>query len=113
MHRAKKNIVFLLFAVFVMAFTARAQFGGKITRVLKDQSGSVIPGATVVITNAQTGAKLTATTDQDGVFAFPVLSAGQIPDRCDRGCIQALQQDRPGSLTSTARWRWTLCQSAR
>jgi hypothetical protein len=77
MYRAKKNIVFLLFAVFVMAFATRAEVGGKITGVVKDQSGSVIPGATVVISNAQTGAKVTATTDQDGVFTFPVLSVGQ------------------------------------
>jgi len=75
MHRAK--IVFLLLAVLVMAFAARAEVGGKITGVVRDQSGSVIAGATVVISNAQTGAKLTATTDQDGVFTFPVLSVGQ------------------------------------
>src|SRR5580692_4815805 len=77
MNRVKGKIVFLLFAVFVMAFKARAEVGGKITGVVKDQSGSVIVGATVIITNAQTGAKLIATTDQDGVFTFPVLSVGQ------------------------------------
>ena len=77
MHRVKENLVFLLFVVCVMAFTARAQVGGKITGVVRDQSGSVLPDATVVVTNAQTGAKLTATTDQDGVFTFPVLSVGQ------------------------------------
>ena len=77
MHAVKERIVFLLIAVFVVAFAARAEVGGKITGVVKDQSGSVIPGAVVVITNVQTGAKLTATTDQDGLFTFPVLSVGQ------------------------------------
>jgi hypothetical protein len=76
MHGIKKRIAFLLIAVFVVAFAARAEVGGKITGVVKDQSGSVIPRAIVVITNVQTGAKLTATTDQDGVFTFPVLSVG-------------------------------------
>ncbi|HWZ26616.1 MAG TPA: carboxypeptidase regulatory-like domain-containing protein [Verrucomicrobiae bacterium] len=77
MHGVKERIMFLLIAVFVVAFAARAEVGGKITGVVKDQTGSVIPGATVVITNTQTGMKLTATTDQDGVFTFPVLSVGQ------------------------------------
>jgi hypothetical protein len=77
MHGVKERIAFLLIAVFVLAFAARAEVGGKITGVVKDQSGSVIPGAMVVIINVQTGAKLTATTDQNGLFTFPVLSVGQ------------------------------------
>jgi hypothetical protein len=77
MHRVKEGILFLLIAVFAVAFAARAEVGGKITGVVKDQSGSVMPGATVVITNTQTGVKLTANTDQEGVFTFPVLSVGQ------------------------------------
>src|ERR1700722_4470651 len=77
MHGVKERIMFLLVVVFGVAFAARAEVGGKITGVVKDQTGSVIPGATVVITNTQTGTKLTATTDQEGVFTFPVLSVGQ------------------------------------
>jgi hypothetical protein len=77
MHGVKERIAFLLIAVFVLAFAARAEVGGKITGVVKDQSGSVIPGAMVVIINVQTGTKLTATTDQNGLFTFPVLSVGQ------------------------------------
>src|SRR3984893_4308940 len=77
MHGVKERILFVLIAVFVVAVAARAEVGGKITGVVKDQTGSAIPGATVVITNTQTGTKLTATTDQEGVFTFPVLSVGQ------------------------------------
>src|SRR3984885_6566889 len=77
MHGAKKGVAFLLIAVFVVASAACAEAGGKITGVVKDQSDSVIPGAMVVIKNVQTGAKLTATTDQNGLFTFPVLSVGQ------------------------------------
>jgi Carboxypeptidase regulatory-like domain len=67
----------LLLVVVLVASAARGEVGGKVTGAVKDQTGSVIPGATVVITNTQTGVKLTATTDQDGVFTFPVLSVGQ------------------------------------
>jgi len=77
MHSTKQRILFLLIVVVLVASAARAEVGGKITGVAKDQTGSVIPGAAVFITNTQTGAKLAATTDQDGVFTFPVLSVGQ------------------------------------
>jgi len=77
MHGIKDRVLFLLIAVFTVAFAAHAEVGGKITGVVKDQSGSAIPGSTVLITNTQTGTKLTATTDQEGVFTFPVLSVGQ------------------------------------
>jgi len=77
MHGAREKFLFLLVLVFASVSGARAEVGGKITGAVKDQTGSVIPGATVVVTNTQTGVKLTATTDQDGVFTFPVLSVGQ------------------------------------
>jgi hypothetical protein len=77
MHRIKVRILFLVIVVLGGTFAARAEVGGKITGVVQDQSGSVIPGATVVVRNTQTGAKLTTTTDQDGVFTFPVLSVGE------------------------------------
>jgi hypothetical protein len=79
MQSAKQKILFVivLFAVVLIAFAARAEVGGKITGVVKDQTGAVIPGVTVVISNTQTGVKLATTTDQDGVFTFPVLSVGQ------------------------------------
>ena len=77
MQSAKQKILFVLITVVLIASAARAEVGGKITGVVKDQTGSVIPGVTVVISNTQTGVKLSTTTDQDGVFTFPVLSVGQ------------------------------------
>src|ERR1700687_2901968 len=77
MQSAKGRILLLLIVVVLVASAARAEVGGRITGAVKDQSGSVIPGATVVVTNTQTGVKLTTTADQDGVFTFPVLSVGQ------------------------------------
>ena len=77
MHGAREKFLFLLVLVFALVCATRAEVGGKITGVVKDQTGSVIPGATVVATNTQTGVKLTITTHQDGVFTFPVLAVGQ------------------------------------
>jgi hypothetical protein len=77
MQSAKGKVLFLLIAVVLVASAARAEVGGRITGAVKDQTGAVIPGATVVVINTQTGVKLTTTADQDGVFTFPVLSVGQ------------------------------------
>src|SRR3984893_10384189 len=77
MHGVRERILFLLVAVFFVAGGAQAEVGGKITGVVTDQSGSVIAGATVVITNAATGVKQTTKSDQDGVFTFPVLPVGR------------------------------------
>src|SRR3984893_5319887 len=77
MFHGKKTIGFLLLVVCSTVSAARADIGGKITGVVKDQSGSVIPAARVVVTNSQTGVASTVTTDQDGVFTFPVLAVGQ------------------------------------
>jgi Carboxypeptidase regulatory-like domain len=70
---------FLLFlTVQLIAVAAMmAQGGGKITGSVKDPSGSVVAGAAIVLTNIQTGAKLTTTSSDDGVFTFPVLGVGQ------------------------------------
>src|SRR5580693_3323400 len=76
MHGAREKFVLLLVLVFALVSVARAEVGGKITGVVKDQTGSVIAGASAIATNTQTGVKLTTTTDQDGVFTFPVLSVG-------------------------------------
>jgi len=77
MHAPREKFLFLLVLVFAFASAARAEVGGKVTGVVKDQTGSVIAGAAVVVTNTQTGVKLTTITDQEGVFTFPVLSVGQ------------------------------------
>src|ERR1700731_708066 len=77
MHGAGKKFLLLLVLVFALVSVARAEVGGKITGVVKDQTGSVIAGASAIATNTQTGVKLTTTTDQDGVFTLPVLSVGQ------------------------------------
>ena len=77
MHRRKERILYLLVTMLVVASAVRAEVTGKITGAVKDQSGSVIVGAAVVITNTATGFRYTTKTDQDGLFTFPVLPVGQ------------------------------------
>lgn len=77
MRRTTERTLFLVVAFVVMACGAQAQVTGKITGVVKDQSGSVIAGANVAVTITATGVKQVTSTDQDGVFTFPVLPVGQ------------------------------------
>jgi hypothetical protein len=77
MHAAREKILFLLVLMLTFAPALRAEVGGKITGIVKDQSGAVIAGASVIATNSATGVKQATQTDQDGVFTFPVLPVGQ------------------------------------
>src|SRR5258708_3846023 len=49
---------------------------GRITGTVSDQSGSVIPGATVTVIDVQRGESRTLTTDAAGVYFAPSLLAG-------------------------------------
>ena len=66
-----------VFSVLFLLEPTRADVGGRITGAVKDPTGSVIPGATVVAVNTVTGVKQTRTTDEQGNYAFPVLPIGQ------------------------------------
>jgi hypothetical protein len=57
---------------FAFSHVARAQGGnaGSISGVVKDQSGAVVPGATVEITNPVSGYTRTTTSGAQGQFAF-------------------------------------------
>jgi hypothetical protein len=67
-----------LFAVFVLVFASMA-FGditGRISGVVKDPSGAVIPGVAVTALNTQTGIRQTVMTNVQGFYAFPALPIG-------------------------------------
>lgn len=49
---------------------------GAVRGTIADQAGGVIPGATVQLTNPDTGLTKTATTDAVGAFSFEALSRG-------------------------------------
>ncbi len=64
-------------AVFFLTFAClSAQFGAAIQGVVTDQSGAVIPGATVTLTNNETGASRETVTGDRGVYRFTGLAPG-------------------------------------
>ena len=62
--------VLLLVAGVVSAQTGK--IGGKVS----DQQGGVLPGATVVVRNVNTGLSLTQVTNAAGIYNFPSLDPG-------------------------------------
>src|ERR1017187_9619467 len=71
----RKVLAITTFAlVFVAGAYAQATPGlGAVSGTVRDASGAVIPGATVVVANDGKGIKRTMTTTDAGVFAAPAL----------------------------------------
>ena len=61
---------------FAFAASAMAQSTGGITGVVKDDTGAVIPGATVTVTNVDIGQTRNAVSDAEGFFSVPLLRSG-------------------------------------
>ena len=63
----------------VRRFAAGAKFSvstGNIGGRVEDASGAVVPGASIILTNANTGLKQVSASNKDGLFSFPALPVG-------------------------------------
>jgi hypothetical protein len=68
---------FSLFSLLVCALALHAQTPlGTVTGVATDPSGSAIPGASITLTNNDTGVKRPGSTNDSGVYSFPNLQPG-------------------------------------
>ena len=81
----RSNIVLALHAMALVLFAAplAAQTQTRLTGTVSDDSGSVIPGARVTISNVNTGVTLEAETNTSGSYNFPLVSAGQYELVCE------------------------------
>ncbi|HEY0760538.1 MAG TPA: carboxypeptidase-like regulatory domain-containing protein [Acidisarcina sp.] len=62
--------VVLSVVMLASAHLALAQDSASMTGVVSDQSGAVVPGALITLTNPSTGATFTQTTDENGFYRF-------------------------------------------
>src|SRR5262249_413624 len=67
-----RTIVFAL-GVLLLATAAQAQYRASIQGVVTDPQGEAIVGATVTLTNEETGVKFTTTSGEGGVYNFGAL----------------------------------------
>ena len=80
MQRLLKQIAFCAFIMALLhAGTTFAQFldQGAITGIVQDQSGAVIPGAQVTLTDTDTDLILHATTNGSGAYVFSPIKIGR------------------------------------
>lgn len=59
------------------AITFGQEFRGTVTGTVTDPSGAVIPDASVIVKNLDTGVAVTLTTNGDGVFNLPTINPGR------------------------------------
>jgi len=75
------------------AVVASAQVGvASLSGVVEDQTGAVIQGATVTLSNAASGAELTLTTNGSGVFTFAAVPSGDYALTVNHGGFNAVSQ---------------------
>lgn len=72
-----KNLgMILAIAMFAVSGVFAQSNSGSITGVVQDQSGAVVPNATVTITNVGTNEERTVQADGNGLYIVPSLSTG-------------------------------------
>jgi Carboxypeptidase regulatory-like domain len=94
-QRAKGLLQIAVMALtFALAFAqfSRAAITGSISGTVRDQSGAVIPAATVVALNVRTGVKQTAMTDSHGFYSFPELPIGEYQILIQKSGFRQYQQ---------------------
>ena len=89
-ERTKRLAVLAI--VLFLATLCWASITGSISGVVADSSGAVVPGATVVATNTQTGVKASVVSDGKGFYSFPSLPAGirLLPQRPRRSILLSI-----------------------
>ncbi len=71
--------VFAIFCVFVAVSSVFAQVTtGNLQGIVADQTGAVIAGASVKVTNTETNQVRETTTNDDGFYNFTSLQPGQL-----------------------------------
>ncbi len=70
-------LALMLFLIFAFDVLAQSQaLNGQIEGTVSDQSNAAVPNAVITVTNIETGATRTVTTDESGVYRFPLLPLG-------------------------------------
>src|SRR5580658_2042157 len=72
----KRKLTAVIILTTVIGLASAADTSGKITGVVMDPAGNLIPGSSVTLTNKSTGVKRASPADSQGVFAFPVVPVG-------------------------------------
>ena len=83
------SVAILLWCAPIFSQTAN----GRISGTVKDQSGALIPGAAVTITDVARGVARNLTTDEAGAYSAPNLIPGTYTIRAEFGGFRAFQRE--------------------
>ncbi len=81
-NKSPHILVFLIIAGILLSASLPSTFAqsqalnGQIEGTVSDQSNAVVPNVVIIVTNIETGATRTVTTDESGVYRFPLLPLG-------------------------------------
>ena len=96
MHSGVQKVVFFTLVMVLMAPCAWPQAStGVVNGTVRDQTGAVIPGASVTLTNTNTNVVSKTTTNQAGFYLFP----GTVPGPYTLVVEATGMQKFEGSLT--------------
>ena len=108
-----KRLVLLIGLLCLSLDVALAQTGGTITGEVKDQTGAMIPNATITATNTATNVARTTETNSSGMYSFPGLIPGTYQVKASAGGFQtAVTNDIVLQVQQTARVDFSLALGA-
>src|SRR5438874_672564 len=88
------KLALAMLALITLSFAGFAQAPtGVITGVFTDESGAVMPNATVTITDKATGFNRAATSNAEGLFSAPALPAADYEVRAEAPGFRTLLRD--------------------
>ncbi len=92
-RRGMQALVLSFAALLLMCLPIMAQsFSGRILGIVTDQSGGVLVGATVIVTDVERGAKRTIVTDASGQYVAPELPPGIYTVRVEAAGFKAVER---------------------
>jgi hypothetical protein len=98
----------VVMSALAVSVAAQQQLGA-IQGTITDQTHAVLPGATVTVTNADTGVSRTTTTNETGVYRMPSLDLGRYRVKAElQGFRSSTQTDLTLSVGATLGVNFTL-----
>ncbi|WP_433984507.1 TonB-dependent receptor [Tunturiibacter empetritectus] len=90
---AGKLLLLLLCLLFIPVLSLQAQTDtGRVTGIVTDPTGAVIPGTTLKLINADTGVTLAVTAGNDGNFTFSAVPRGNYRVEASHSGFQSVNQ---------------------
>src|SRR5438105_910282 len=74
--RSLRSVSIVVFSLLLVSGVARAQGTAQLDGTVRDESGGVLPGVTVTMTQTDTGVMRSAVTEANGSYVLPNLPLG-------------------------------------